>query len=179
MAAILCALGYCIHSVVMSHKEEKQKRQQQADSPFSSATTTHDEKPRPHRKHESLREKVMRKIHGKGVNPSQLGDPVSLKAETSSTLDPDDASGATTLRGSEEGSDLGGGGRHGREGGGGLSDGRRDRRSSERRTTRREQAVGGNPSMLGDPTSIKAETSDRALNAEEEDASTSTTKSKL
>ncbi|KAK3941003.1 hypothetical protein QBC46DRAFT_383831 [Diplogelasinospora grovesii] len=33
-----------------------------------------------------LRQLAAEKIHGKGANPSQLGDPVSLKAETSATI---------------------------------------------------------------------------------------------
>jgi len=32
---------------------------------------------------ETLREKAVKKIHGEGANPSQLGDPISLEAETS------------------------------------------------------------------------------------------------
>ncbi|KAH7319888.1 hypothetical protein B0I35DRAFT_478191 [Stachybotrys elegans] len=36
-------------------------------------------------KGEKLREKAVKKLHGEGSNPSQLGDPISLKAETSDT----------------------------------------------------------------------------------------------
>lgn len=32
---------------------------------------------------ETLREKAAKKLHGPDANPSQLGDPISLKAETS------------------------------------------------------------------------------------------------
>ncbi|KAK3359519.1 hypothetical protein B0T25DRAFT_600619 [Lasiosphaeria hispida] len=32
-----------------------------------------------------LRQLAAEKLHGKGANPSQLGDPISLKAETSDT----------------------------------------------------------------------------------------------
>ncbi|KAK0639701.1 hypothetical protein B0T16DRAFT_463347 [Cercophora newfieldiana] len=35
-----------------------------------------------------LRQRAAEKLHGKGANPSQLGDPISLKAETSDTKDP-------------------------------------------------------------------------------------------
>lgn len=48
---------------------------------------------------ETLREKAARKLHGKGANPSQLGDPVSLKAETSQKPPTDGEAGP---RGSED-----------------------------------------------------------------------------
>ncbi|KAK0623910.1 hypothetical protein B0T14DRAFT_565227 [Immersiella caudata] len=35
-----------------------------------------------------LRQRAAEKLHGKDANPSQLGDPISLKAETSDTSDP-------------------------------------------------------------------------------------------
>lgn len=44
-------------------------------SPPDSATT----------RHKPLRQLAAEKLHGPGANPSQLGDPISLKAETSST----------------------------------------------------------------------------------------------
>ena len=34
-----------------------------------------------------LRQLAAEKIHGKGANPSQLGDPISLKGETTDTND--------------------------------------------------------------------------------------------
>lgn len=36
--------------------------------------------------HEKLREKVAKKLHGPGANPSQLGDPISPKAEQSDNV---------------------------------------------------------------------------------------------
>ena len=44
--------------------------------------------PSPLSKHQTqppLRQLAAEKLHGKGSNPSQLGDPVSLKAETSNS----------------------------------------------------------------------------------------------
>lgn len=186
MASVLIALTYCIYSNVKARKEEKQKRREEqqlrsalfADNPPDSPSEKSTMGQRQQTKeagggqHESLREKAMKKVHGKDANPSQLGDPVSIKAETSSNVPTDNESGSTTLRGSEDsrGSGDGAGGRGAGEDGTG---------SRSRRLTRREQAIGGNPSMLGDPISVKAEKEDRAINAEEEEASTSTTKSKL
>ncbi|KAI1177264.1 hypothetical protein F4777DRAFT_209686 [Nemania sp. FL0916] len=42
----------------------------------------------------SLRMTATKKSHGPGANPSQLGDPISLKAETSDTLPTDEEAGA-------------------------------------------------------------------------------------
>ncbi|EKG17018.1 hypothetical protein MPH_05707 [Macrophomina phaseolina MS6] len=53
--------------------------------------------PSPLSKHQSqppLRQLAAEKLHGKGSNPSQLGDPVSLKAETSNTSPTDQDLGA-------------------------------------------------------------------------------------
>ncbi|KAI9158265.1 hypothetical protein HJFPF1_06257 [Paramyrothecium foliicola] len=45
-------------------------------------------------KGETLREKATKKLHGKGANPSQLGDPISVKAETSDTVPTDGEQGS-------------------------------------------------------------------------------------
>ncbi|KAK0720244.1 hypothetical protein B0H67DRAFT_643524 [Lasiosphaeris hirsuta] len=47
-----------------------------------------------------LRQLAAEKLHGKGANPSQLGDPISLKAETSDTTVPgtNDSDMPTTTR---------------------------------------------------------------------------------
>ncbi|KAF3761692.1 hypothetical protein M406DRAFT_324214 [Cryphonectria parasitica EP155] len=47
------------------------------DDPSSTSTSAS-----PPRSGETLREKATKKLHGPDANPSQLGDPVSLKAET-------------------------------------------------------------------------------------------------
>lgn len=44
--------------------------------------------------HETLREKAAKKLHGPDANPSQLGDPISLKAETSETIPKPEEGGA-------------------------------------------------------------------------------------
>ncbi|KAI9903884.1 hypothetical protein N3K66_000413 [Trichothecium roseum] len=73
------------------------------------ATEAHDGRPPPsaQRNHatqgESLRQKASRKLHGEGANPSQLGDPISIKAESSDTVPTDEEAGASgDVRGSEE-----------------------------------------------------------------------------
>ncbi|GAP85271.1 hypothetical protein SAMD00023353_1002530 [Rosellinia necatrix] len=106
---------------------------------------------------ETLREKAAGKLHGPGANPSLLGDPVSLKAESSDTVPTDEELGAATSppppppppppasSAGRRGSGDDGSGRGGE--------------------TLREKAVkklGGpdaNPSQLGDPISLKNETS--------------------
>jgi hypothetical protein len=196
MAAVLFAFGYLINSVIMNHKEEKERRQLKyvgnpSSAPGSKEKSTegrHKEsqsQSRKKEKGESLRAKAARKLHGKGANPSQLGDPISIKAETSDTVPTDDESGATTLRGSEDsglGGNVGGGGGGGRRASEVSREGDKhdERQTHDHRTRREENLGGGNPSMLGDPISVKAETEQRPMNAEEEDAaSESTARSKL
>ncbi|KAH7034614.1 uncharacterized protein B0I36DRAFT_316632 [Microdochium trichocladiopsis] len=43
---------------------------------------------------ETLREKAAKKLHGPGANPSQLGDPISLKSETSERIPKPEEAGA-------------------------------------------------------------------------------------
>ncbi|RYP15367.1 hypothetical protein DL765_005758 [Monosporascus sp. GIB2] len=50
---------------------------------------------------ETLREKAAKKMHGLGANPSQLGDPVSLKNETSDRNPTDGERGAAGRKGSK------------------------------------------------------------------------------
>ncbi|RYP66733.1 hypothetical protein DL770_008751 [Monosporascus sp. CRB-9-2] len=50
---------------------------------------------------ETLREKAAKKMHGPGANPSQLGDPTSLKNETSDRNPTDDERGAAGGRSSK------------------------------------------------------------------------------
>ncbi|KAI0839287.1 hypothetical protein F5Y06DRAFT_266432 [Hypoxylon sp. FL0890] len=51
-----------------------------------------------HGDHETLREKAVKKFHGPDANPSQLGDPISLKAETSNYTPTDRDEGAHSKR---------------------------------------------------------------------------------
>ena len=112
---------------------------------------------------ETLRELATKKLHGKDANPSQLGDPISLKAESSSTIPTDEQSGSSSSNRppseDKETSATDGGKPGGKEDANNNDNGNKDE-------TLREKAVkdlhgdSGNPSMLGDPTSLKAETSD-------------------
>ncbi|KAI0390847.1 hypothetical protein F5Y17DRAFT_39062 [Xylariaceae sp. FL0594] len=107
---------------------------------------------------ETLREKATKKLD---ANPSQLGDPVSLKAETSDTVtavpeeggavpdtrtQPSSSSSSTTTFSSSSSSREQGHEDDGSASGGGE--------------TLREKALKKNPTQLGDPTSLKAETSE-------------------
>lgn len=48
---------------------------------------------------ETLREKATKKLNGPNANPSQLGDPISLKAETSDNVPTPDEEGARKGKG--------------------------------------------------------------------------------
>lgn len=162
MAAVLVALGFCIYTTTME-KREKKKEQKQQQASLQRDMRSDTEKPMPSAqrardpKGETLRAKAARKLHGKDANPTMLGDPVSVKAESSTHVPTDGETGsqATTLRGSESGSErrLDGGGGEG----------------------------GVNPTMLGDPVSASAETEERNQDQEKdmEEASRSRRGSKL
>lgn len=79
-------------------------------------------------------------------NPSQLGDPVSLRAETSDTKPTKDDLGA---KGDEK------------------QDDKRDNKSLKQRA---QEKLNTNPSQLGDPVSLKAETSDTEVTADDRGA---------
>ena len=71
MASVLFGLFACTRSAIMSYKNKH---------------TTPSEERQHTPQGETLREKASKKIHGEGANPSQLGDPISLKAETSDNI---------------------------------------------------------------------------------------------
>lgn len=104
MAAVLVALGYCIYTTTKDKRQKKKDQQAAMGSDAEKPTSPSAQRAR-HPKGESLRAKAARKLHGKDANPSMLGDPVSLKAESSTHVPTDDEAGsrATTLRGSESG----------------------------------------------------------------------------
>ncbi|KAI0448880.1 hypothetical protein F5B21DRAFT_87097 [Xylaria acuta] len=95
---------------------------------------------------ETLREKAVKRTHGPDANPSQLGDPISIKAETSDTVPTDEEDGA-------------------RPSSSPSSSPRSSNPQSTGGETLREKAAkklngpDANPSQLGDPTSLKNETS--------------------
>lgn len=113
-------------------------------------------------KKQTLREKATRALHDPNANPSQLGDPTSLKAETSDTIPTPDEAGAgraashstptTTISSSSSSSQ-----------GGGLK--------LREKAVRDLHGPGANPSQLGDPISLKAEATDHVPTPSEQGAS--------
>lgn len=110
---------------------------------------------------ETLREKATKSLHGPNANPSQLGDPISLKAEASDHIPKPDEAGSGSQSSPTSPSQSGGGGRSS---------------SGSGRETLREKAAkklhgeGANPSQLGDPISLKAEQSSNVPTPGEEGA---------
>lgn len=110
---------------------------------------------------QTLREKATQALHGPNANPSQLGDPISLKAETSDTIPKPDEAGAgraasrsTSTSPSRSPSSSQGDGLKLRE-----------------RAVRDLHGPGANPSQLGDPVSLKAEATDHVPTPSEQGAS--------
>lgn len=96
MGALLCAFGWTIHNGTMENTKDSRGK---VTNPLATAEA-HDGRPPPSaqrnhaRQGESLRQKASRELHGDGANPSQLGDPISIKAESSETVPTDEAAGA-------------------------------------------------------------------------------------
>ncbi|KAI1415078.1 hypothetical protein F5Y13DRAFT_157783 [Hypoxylon sp. FL1857] len=102
---------------------------------------------------ETLREKANRKIHGPNANPSQLGDPISLKAEQSDYVPTEEERGAAeTSQFSSNDTD------DGRIKNEGLKKG--DNETLREKAAKKLHGPEANPSQLGDPISLKAETTD-------------------
>ncbi|KAF6795820.1 hypothetical protein CSOJ01_13388 [Colletotrichum sojae] len=89
------------------------------------------------------------------ANPSQLGDPVSLKAEVSNLVPTEEDQGASSSQGKQQ--QQQGAGAAGAK----NSDGSpvQDREKKRLKQVAEEKLEAGNPSQLGDPISLKAETS--------------------
>ena len=134
MAAIIVALVACAYTNIMDRKEKKRQEKEQEDvqarlqdigsgggssivNPMADGSSGPSAARARDPRGESLRAKAARRLHGQGVNPSQLGDPISLTAETENEdaapsnerRHLEDEAGsrpdsrATTLRGSGEG----------------------------------------------------------------------------
>ncbi|KAF6829698.1 hypothetical protein CPLU01_07780 [Colletotrichum plurivorum] len=88
------------------------------------------------------------------ANPSQLGDPISLKAEVSNLVPTEEDQGAASSRGKQQQQGAGAAGAR-------NSDGSpvQDREKKRLKQVAEEKLEAGNPSQLGDPISLKAETS--------------------
>ncbi|KAK6948895.1 hypothetical protein Daesc_008966 [Daldinia eschscholtzii] len=112
---------------------------------------------------ETLREKATKKLQGRDANPSQLGDPISVKAEQSDTVPTEGEEGAagssqTPSRDSKRGSNKSKGDEAG------------DGETLREKAAKKLQGPDANPSQLGDPISLKAETSDDIPTDREEGA---------
>ncbi|KAI0433878.1 hypothetical protein F5Y09DRAFT_31441 [Xylaria sp. FL1042] len=91
---------------------------------------------------ETLREKASKKIQGPDANPSQLGDPISIKAENSDTVPTKDEAGASPSSSKSRSGNSSRGGETLRE-----------------KAAKKLDGPNANPSQLGDPISLKNETS--------------------
>ncbi|KAI0383608.1 hypothetical protein F5Y04DRAFT_250566 [Hypomontagnella monticulosa] len=103
---------------------------------------------------ETLREKAAKKIKGPNANPSQLGDPISIKAEQSDYIPTEGEQGAAQTSQSYSGDSRSENDR-----------GSKNNKKSHHETLREKAAKklhgpNANPSQLGDPISLKAETTD-------------------
>ncbi|KAJ4412444.1 hypothetical protein N0V82_008799 [Gnomoniopsis sp. IMI 355080] len=115
-------------------------------------------------KAETLREKASKKLHGPDANPSQLGDPISLKAETSQHIPKpaeagargNNSSSSSTKSASAQKSDS--------------SNTQSGGETLREKATKKLNGPNANPSQLGDPVSLKAETSDNVPAPSEEGA---------
>ncbi|KAK2002201.1 hypothetical protein LX36DRAFT_652573 [Colletotrichum falcatum] len=90
-------------------------------------------------------------------NPSQLGDPVSLKAEVSKLSPTEDDLGADSGRASSSPAKQGRGAAGARNSDGSPVAGPEKKRLKQ---VAEENLEAGNPTQLGDPVSLKAETSE-------------------
>ncbi|KAI0137720.1 hypothetical protein F4776DRAFT_105531 [Hypoxylon sp. NC0597] len=103
---------------------------------------------------DTLRERAAKKIHGPNANPSQLGDPISLKAEQSDYIPAEEEWGApeTSQSISNNLSEKS----HAKD----KSTKSRGNETLREKATRKLHGPEANPSQLGDPISLKAETTD-------------------
>ncbi|KAI1798737.1 hypothetical protein F4811DRAFT_164598 [Daldinia bambusicola] len=112
---------------------------------------------------ETLREKATKKLQGPNANPSQLGDPISVKAEQSDTVPTEGEEGvAGPSQSPSHDSKRGSNGSKNDQTGGGET--------LREKAAKKLQGPDANPSQLGDPISLKAETTDDIPTDREEGA---------
>ncbi|KAI1128766.1 hypothetical protein F5Y10DRAFT_167726 [Nemania abortiva] len=92
---------------------------------------------------DTLREKASKTIHGPDANPTQLGDPISLKAETSDYVPTEEEGGDNPPSSSSSPPTRS----HGSKG-----------QTLREKAAKKLNGPNANPSQLGDPTSLKNET---------------------
>lgn len=113
---------------------------------------------------ETLREKASKKLHGPDANPSQLGDPISLKAETSEHVPKPVEAGARGNKSSSSSTEPTSAHKPG------SSNTNSSGETLREKATKKLKGPNANPSQLGDPVSLKAETSDNVPAPSEEGA---------
>lgn len=104
---------------------------------------------------ETLREKASKSLHGPNANPSQLGDPISLKAEASNHIPKPDEAGSQSQSSPDPPSKSGSGVGH---------------ETLREKAAKKLHGPNANPSQLGDPISLKAEQSSNVPTPGEEGA---------
>lgn len=109
---------------------------------------------------EKLREKATKALHGPNANPSQLGDPVSLKAEASDNIPKPDEAGSQSSPPTPSS----------KSGGSGSSSSGNGEEKLREKAVKKLHGEGANPSQLGDPISLKAEQSGNVPTPGEEGA---------
>lgn len=112
------------------------------------------------RQGEKLREKATKALHGPNANPSQLGDPVSLKAEASDNIPKPDEAGSQSSPPTPSS----------KSGGSGSSSSGNGEEKLREKAVKKLHGEGANPSQLGDPISLKAEQSGNVPTPGEEGA---------
>ncbi|KAI1772047.1 hypothetical protein F4818DRAFT_427441 [Hypoxylon cercidicola] len=113
---------------------------------------------------ETLREKATKKLQGPDANPSQPGDPISMKAEQSDNVPTEGERGAhESPQPSSNNKD-----KTGKTDENGERNG--DGESLREKAMKKLHGPNANPSQLGDPISLKAETSDKIPAGSEEGA---------
>ncbi|KAI1205646.1 uncharacterized protein F4807DRAFT_278092 [Annulohypoxylon truncatum] len=100
---------------------------------------------------ETLREKATKQIKGPNANPSQLGDPISRKAEQSENVPTDEERGASKTSESSFGGPTKISNKNGKSNGD---------ESLREKAVKKLHGPQANPTQLGDPISLKAETTD-------------------
>ncbi|XXH06104.1 hypothetical protein Hte_012549 [Hypoxylon texense] len=113
---------------------------------------------------ETLRERATKKLQGPDANPSQLGDPISLKAERSDNMPTEEEEGAHESPQPSSNNKN----QTGKKDKNGNKDG--DDESLREKAMKKLHGPDANPSQLGDPISLKAETSDTIPAESEEGA---------
>jgi hypothetical protein len=109
---------------------------------------------------ETLREKASKKLRGPDANPSQLGDPISLKAETSDNIPTSGDEGAQLASSSPVySSSSSSNSQSTTNEGGSKKTGDGEGESLREKASKNANGPDVNPTQLGNPTSLRSEAS--------------------